>query len=174
MKKSPSDTNYKLMIDLEQNEYLFAASTITPDGKYIVSGALSSKIILWDIESGAMLRTFQDESVVLSIAITPDSKYIITTRIGGMILWDLKSGAKIRTLSVATLFSLVITADGKQIVTGDQEGTIKLWDIQSGDEIHTFEGYSCRGIVSYYSRGERDGTGRSCWCHKVMVYREWS
>ncbi len=111
------------MIDLEQNEYLLSSSIITPDGEYIISGALSSKIILWDIENGAMLRTFQNESFVLSIAITPDSKHIISTFIGGMILWDLKSGEKIRTLPINSPFSLAITTDGKQIVTGGIDGT---------------------------------------------------
>jgi len=48
MKNSLTTIDYRLVINLNNSEYLLAESIITPNGKYMV---LCKKIILWDIDS---------------------------------------------------------------------------------------------------------------------------
>lgn len=131
--------------------------TISPDGKYIVSGdgeihdvyedeETGGIVKLWDICSGKELQTFEGHSWgVASVAITPDGNYIVsgspdsTTR-----LWEINNNEVFRTFEGGYgwgINSVAITPDGKFIAAGSDDRTIKLWEINSGKVLRTFKGH---------------------------------
>ena len=141
--------DHNIYVGLGHSGYINSVA-ITPDGKYIVSGAGflldDNTIKLWDIKSGEEIRTFEGHSnSVNSVAITPDGKYIVSGSHDKTIkLWDINSGEEIRTFvgHSGTVESVTITPDGKYIISGSSDNTIKLWDINSGEEIAQFVSFN--------------------------------
>ncbi|MCL2801821.1 MAG: hypothetical protein FWD28_08710, partial [Treponema sp.] len=121
----------------------------SPDGKQIIS--VGSNVILWDVATGRILRTFPGSLATFS----PDGKYIITVShsiydsTSEIKLWDISSGQEIRIFSGHTwrVDSVSFSPDGRQIISGSGDRTIKLWDVITGREIRTFLGHA-RGVDS--------------------------
>jgi WD40 repeat protein len=66
--------------------------TITPNGKYIVSGSFDNTIKLWDIYTGKLLRSFEEHiDDVNSVAISPNGKYIVSGCCQTIKLWYLEA-----------------------------------------------------------------------------------
>jgi len=72
--------------------HTFPISVITysPNGNYVLSGARSDKLILWEAETGREVLTFGDRKIINSAAFSPDGEYIVT---GGedIVVWDVYS-----------------------------------------------------------------------------------
>jgi WD40 repeat protein len=67
----------------------------TPDGKTALTGH-PDHLATWDVQSGALLRVWQNDSPDASqVALTPDGKAMFTSD-GLGILWDAQSGTRLR------------------------------------------------------------------------------
>ncbi len=116
--------------------------TVTPDGKYIVSGSLDKTIRLWSLKSRAIINTFKKLYLgVISIVVTPDGRYILSVSMDETIrLWSLSSGKEIHFFErqANLINTIAMTPNGKYIVSGDTHGTISVWSMKSGNKIYTF------------------------------------
>jgi WD40 repeat protein len=63
---------------------------ISKDGRLMLSGAQDNKILLWDVASGRMLRTFTGHAEsVMSIALSPDEKLLASGSLDKTVrIWD--------------------------------------------------------------------------------------
>lgn len=130
--------------------------TITPDGKYAVSGGLRTTSQLWDLNMGKRISSFSKVKekeewnvallkVDLSIVISPDGQYALS---GGyentLKLWDIKTGKVIRKFSGES--PVAFSPDGKYVLSGgereeaEKRATMLLSDINTGKVIRTFPG----------------------------------
>jgi WD40 repeat protein len=112
--------------------------TISPDNSILVGGSWQ-KIWVWNLQSGAIIRTIEGHSHwVLSVAISPDGNTLVTGSSDKTIkVWNLKNGQLIHTLidlswSSNWITAVDITPDGKTIVSGSTNKTIKIWDLNTG------------------------------------------
>ncbi|WP_017306791.1 response regulator [Spirulina subsalsa] len=109
--------------------YWVQALTLTPDGRYAVSGSKDSTIKIWDILTGREVRTLVGhESAVLSIAVTPEGDRIVSSSTDDTIkIWEFDSGEEIRTISSDShkIYALTVSPDGKTVVSASAENTIK-------------------------------------------------
>jgi WD40 repeat protein len=119
--------------------------TISPDGKYALSGSSDKTLKLWDLASGKEIRTFAGHSKsVDSVAIVPDGMYVLfgSHNYNKLNIWDITSGKEIRTFTTGGVRSVAISPDGKYALSVGNDNTLKLWHLASGKEIRTFTGHS--------------------------------
>jgi WD40 repeat protein len=120
-------------------------AAVTPNGRYALSGSYDETVKIWDLESGAEVRTLSGhEAGVWSLAVTVDGRYALSGSIDNSVkVWDLETGAEIRTLSGhdGGVWSLAVTVDGRFALSGSYDKTVKVWDLESGAEVRTLSGH---------------------------------
>ncbi|HEX2475328.1 MAG TPA: protein kinase [Lacipirellulaceae bacterium] len=120
----------------------------SPNGQLLVSGSEDNSVRLWDVASGAALKSLRGHSrAVRSAMFSPDGSRILS---GGedqsVRIWNVGDYEEVRVLH-ATVFSghedAVLGArfshDGKQIVTASRDRTASLWDAASGKPLRRFD-----------------------------------
>ena len=119
------------------------SASIGPHGKYLATGSVDNSVKLWNVESGAEIRTFRGhKSWITSVAILPDGKRLITGSYDQTaILWDLVTGDKVRIFRghKDKITAIAVGRKGRYLITGSRDKTAILWDINSGKEIRVFD-----------------------------------
>jgi WD40 repeat protein len=126
----------------------------SPDGRYLVSGAASEHptVKLWDVGTGAELRTLKPTGGVVACAVSPDGCFVLA---GGhpdnwskdpttLKLWDVGTGAELVTLKERKrqhTSACAFSPDGRFIVSvhrpiGEAPMTV-LWDRKGGKVLRT-------------------------------------
>ena len=114
---------FKHFLKYEGHSELVNSVTISPDGKYIVSGSGDKTIKIWDIKTGECLNTLEGHSYwVNSVTISPDGKYIVSgSRDKTIKIWDIRKGVCIYTLD----YSYEISIDSNGYFKGSLENIEK-------------------------------------------------
>ncbi|MCA9915330.1 MAG: WD40 repeat domain-containing protein, partial [Anaerolineae bacterium] len=120
-------------------------------GMMAYSASADRIIILWDVETGEMLRRFGEGMLLsehfLAAAFTPDGKMLLSTNGGlpravegheaNLILWDVETGEPLRIFRGHTTLvgRLAISPDGRQALTCGAYEEMILWDMETGEII---------------------------------------
>ena len=106
----------------------------SPDGRTLASGSYDETVKLWDIQTGALIRTFAGGAN--SVAFSPDGRTLASAARGNYIyeikLWDVQTGELQNTLSDAgPVKSVVFSPDGMTLASGstDNRGEVKFWRV---------------------------------------------
>lgn len=95
---------------------------ISPDGKVIASGSDDKTIMLWDMESGKLIRKLEGHlEAVRLVVFYPDGKTLATISNDRTIkLWDIENKKQVQTLDSNSrgIYSAAISPDSKMVVTG--------------------------------------------------------
>ena len=109
---------------------------------YIEEYDHSTRISLWDLDSGELLlEAFDTERAVGDSVLSPNERIFVTfgaigeanDHSGFVHIWDAHRLRQIgsflghRTLVTAAAFSV----DGNLLATGDKEGFVRIWDVSS-------------------------------------------
>jgi hypothetical protein len=145
----------------------------SPDGRLALSGNNDQTLKLWDIQSGAEIRTFKGHSKdVTSIAFSPDGRLALSGNNDQTLkLWDIQSSSEIRTFKGHSneVYSVAFSPDGRHALSGSWD--LKLWDIQSGAEINSMlifrDGEWISMTVDGYYNISHEGTSVINWVPKV-------
>jgi WD40 repeat protein len=91
-------------------------------------------VVLWDVPSGEMVRTFPLTDNAIRLAFSPDGNILATS--GGneneIRLWDVESGRLLDALPHNDqLFSVAFSPDGRWVAAGCYDGNIYLWELQT-------------------------------------------
>ena len=124
------------------------------DDDTIVSGSSDCSLIIWDVESGRMLKKLTGHSsYVWCVAAIDQYKIVSGGKDETLKIWDVESGRLIKTInnnkgSIAPkrpwhskAFLCVTAINHNTIISGSCDHLIKIWDTTSGEEIKRFTGH---------------------------------
>ena len=141
--------NYGKLSFLQGHQERVSSVGFSPDGKVLASGGIGihdNTIKLWDVETGAEIRTLQRHQHygLSSVSFSPDVKVLASwSTTSDIELWDLETGERIRTLQGHEdwVKSVSFSPDGKVLASGSEDTTIKLWNLETGAELRTLQGH---------------------------------
>ncbi|MCK4761293.1 MAG: WD40 repeat domain-containing protein [Candidatus Aminicenantes bacterium] len=118
------------------------SATISPDGRYILTGSKDNTARLWDLH-GKEIQVFRGhKELISSVAFSPNRKTILTGSFDKTArLWDLQ-GKQLEVFKghKDDVTSVAFSPDGKTILTGSIDRTARLWNLH-GKEIQVFRGH---------------------------------
>ncbi len=132
---------------------------VSPDGRHFVSTAEDRSMIVWDINTGEVVRQVEVCSGTINgVTYSPDGRYMaagfgalkepLRAMCGevdhSIHLWNAETGELVRQLvgheeAVATV---IFSPDGRWLVSGSVDETVRLWDVETGQERRRFVGHT--------------------------------
>src|SRR5260370_23604780 len=116
----------------------------TPDGTTLVSGALDSKVKLWDVGRGKLVATLEGHTTpVESVAFSHDGQTVASAdRDGNIRLWDVANRRQTASFRGHTgeVVSLAFSRDGRTLASAGYPATGKLWDVARTKELAAVTG----------------------------------
>ena len=103
------------------------AITVTPDGRYGVSGSDDDTLKVWELSSGQEVRTLMGHSAPVSaITVTPDGRYGVSGSADTTLkVWELSTGHVVATFTAESpILCCAVASDGRTIVAGDSSGRV--------------------------------------------------
>ena len=116
------------------------SAVFTPDGKYMISGADDSKIILWDVQTGKAIRYMTGhKDQVRAVVVSSDGKRIASTTGSDIKIWDFNTGAELKSIKTTrSIMSLDFSPDCKLLAGGEQSyagSDVYVFNPETGIEI---------------------------------------
>lgn len=136
------------ILKLEGHTDIVGRSSISPDGRFVVSASSDRTIRLWDLSSGKEIRQFLGhEKHVTDVKYSPDGTQILSSSMDHTTrLWDVATGGEIRKFRSAgapkPVNGVAFSPDGTKALTGDDNNLMRLWDVSTGQEIRQFTGHT--------------------------------
>ena len=111
----------------------------SPDGQYLAASISYGDVYLWDVATGAYLRTFSGHRAWLwGLAFSPDGSRLATASHDMTAkVWDVQTGQQLLTLSGHNnwIWSIDYSPDGRRLVTASRDNSVKVWDAAGGTEL---------------------------------------
>jgi WD40 repeat protein len=115
------------------------------NGRPLVTGVGSNKLLLWDSTTGKLLRTLEGhEGAVQAVAWSPDGKTLVSASADKTVrFWEANTGKIMRTVAGHTgpVRVLAFSPDGKNVASGGDDKNVVIWDAGSGKLLHTLKGH---------------------------------
>jgi WD40 repeat protein len=114
-----------------------AAVAVTPDGRWAVSASSDKTLKVWDLHTGAEIRTLSGQYRLGDMVVTHDGRRAVSSaaRTGILQVWDLKNGIEIQTLQgEGDWIRTVAVSPGAGVVVSVSHGVIRVWDLEAGIE----------------------------------------
>jgi WD40 repeat protein len=96
-------------------------ASLSPDGRYALSGSEEGALKLWEVETGRCLQTFAGEGIG-TVATSPDGRFALTGSADGYLrLYEAASGRCLRTFRGHRfgVSCVCISPDGRFALSGE-------------------------------------------------------
>lgn len=132
-----------LLCTLSGHKSIIKSIAISPDGKWAVSRSEDHCAKIWDLRTGALVRTLIVETNIhfhSCLVLSPAGKTFLagTTTDHAIKLWNLHTGEILQTFSEDNnnLNSLAISPDSRFAAGSFRDGSIKLWGLVTGKMLY--------------------------------------
>jgi WD40 repeat protein len=166
----------KVYKTLRGHRTMVISLSFSNDSKYLATGGVDGKVIIWDVESGDAVRTFtftDEKEAIYSLDFSRDNKMLAAAIWGGyVVIWDLETGERIRAISPhggSGCYRVKFTPNGVYFISAGLNGSLTMTEIDTGEEIRSFIGHTKETLInsiSFNSGGDKfitsgiDGTIR--------------
>jgi WD40 repeat protein len=112
----------------------------SPDGRQLLTGDQQCKLLLWDVETGRVVRTHSKPGSFgrCRVLFSPDGRQFAAVTYGDFItVFDADSGKERFTLNghSGDVFQIAMSPDGKRLASAADDGTVRVWNLSTGREL---------------------------------------
>jgi WD40 repeat protein len=168
----------KVFKTLTGHKSMVISLCFSKDGKYLATGGLDGKAIIWDVEKGTPVKTFtfpDEKEAIYSVDFSADGKMLAAAIWGGLVvIWDVQSGDRLRAISPHDgrgCYQVKFTPNGVYFISAGLDKKLKLIEIDTGEEIRTFIGHTNETLVNsinFNAAGDKFIT--SAWDGTIRVW----
>lgn len=116
----------------------------SPDGKQIASSASDRFAKIFDVESGAFVRSFEGHTHhVLGVSWRADGRLLATSGADNVIkIWDVRTGDQKRTIAGfgKEVTAIRFVADGSNVIASCGDKTVQMKNADNGGNVRSFAG----------------------------------
>ncbi|KAI1413663.1 WD40 repeat-like protein [Hypoxylon sp. FL1857] len=124
------------------------------DDNILATGSYDSKIKLWDIEKGEVIRTLHGHTMGIR-ALQFDDRMLVSASLDGTVkIWNWRTGACINTLNHQGGV-ITVHMDGDLLASGSMDRSIKIFNFK------TQQSYSLRGHTDWVNHVRLDAASRT-------------
>jgi len=175
-----------------------SSARVAPDGRVLASGSYDRSLLLWDAESGEVLRALRGHTgLVNAIDWSPDGALLASASSDhGARVWHALSGRELTSLSGHRddVNSVRWSPDGTRLATASFDGSVRVWTRDGRCELIAAHHRSDVNAVAWFPEGRRlaaasdDGSvsvfeadggrvrrvlrGHSDWVDDVAIHRD--
>ncbi|MDB5347239.1 MAG: domain, G-beta repeat [Schlesneria sp.] len=154
------------VLDLSKSTFISRVLSLafSPDGKLLATGggdpSRSGELILWNVESKAMVRNLIDahSDTVFGIEFSRDGKYLVSGAADKFVKqFEVETGKLVRSYEGHTHHVLGVSwkGDGSRIASAGADNAIKIWNVETGEQHRTIQNYS-KQVTSIHFIGATD------------------
>lgn len=118
---------------------------LSPDGRWLVTGDLDHRLILWDAQTGTRLAQSQAGHTdrINAVAFNTDNTILASASSDGTLrLWKVAAGGAALepqgeplTGHADAVWTAAFSPDGRLLASGGADGDIRLWDARTGEAV---------------------------------------
>ena len=124
------------------------------DGRFLLSGGADGKLLLWDPQSGVLLRQLADNldagpgrhidkgtRGIRAVAVSPDGKLAAAVLLNEIQIWDVSAGEKLHAFKMepGDCFGVMFSPDGSRLSVLAPINLLRSFESESGKELPTFK-----------------------------------
>ena len=143
------------------------SAAISPDQKYLVTGAIGGFGRVWDLRENRVMYSLQhqdnDEGGIIGAAFSARSEVLITIEPQSLARWTVESGKLTGFWSWPDLTDIAISADGRYALIGSKSNQAVYFDMRAGKMVYVFAHHEKITSVALSKDGRYALTGSDDW-----------
>ncbi len=143
------------------------SAAFSPDGRYLLTGAVAGFGRVWDLQTNKVLYSVQhednDEGGIIAAAFSADNRYLVTMEQQSIARWRVRDGKLVGFWQWPDLRDVAISANGRYALIGMKRNEAIYFDMQAGKMVYVFAHHEKINSVSLSRDGRFALTGSDDW-----------